>query len=373
MATKKYLYATTALIGAGVATSGAQAQGIDVNVGGFTNYYVGLGSNDTADDSNQILHDAELTFSGSVTLDNGVEVGVNLNKEFNGGQDPVYTYFKGSFGTIQLGTQNSAAYSHSYSAGPLWSGPLVPINSGWQSGFADVNNNVSNFYSVGGSTHLDFADEGNRIAYYSPNVGGFQLGASWSPSLAANNFSSGFPTGGAQIDDNSSTLHDGLSLSASFDRDFSNVGVSAYAGLNYAHAGGSAAAAGAEDPIAYMTGVRVNSMGFGAGYALAVQDNPDNLTQGSVTSASGVSHGFDVTYSTGPIQVQGEAMLSRVDADAGSAGQSVDQNTFKVGGSYTLGPGVSLGSAVIYNEEESSGAGSGLDAWSAVLGTTVSF
>ncbi|SDG24564.1 porin [Limimonas halophila] len=374
MTMKKSLYATTALLGVATVANGAHAEGINLDVGGFFNFYQSVGDphGGFGVDDTQTFQDAEISFSGSYTLDNGIEAGVSItteianpNSDFQQGveADGVYGYMKGSFGTVQLGSQNSAAYAQSWGAGPLWSYTLVPINTGWQSYFTGgTSANAGNFYNVGGSTHLDFANDAQRIAYYTPRVAGFKFGASWAPEIQGNN------TQQFGFQDSDTTASDGLSASVSWSQDFQQVGLSAYAGVNTAQA---ADGSGNEDPEHYMAGVRANFAGFGVGYAFAEADNPDAVSAAQGDSPDdGRAHGFDVVYSTGPFTFQAEALISRTDGN--SATPDADQETYKGAVGYNLGPGINLSGGVIFDNQENN-AGVDSDAVSGVIGTTMFF
>ena len=81
---KRILLGTTALVAVGVIGAPvAQAQ-IELGVGGFMEQYFGYGSSDIEDrDHFDQKSDSEIIFSGSTTLDNGLQFGVNVQLEGN--------------------------------------------------------------------------------------------------------------------------------------------------------------------------------------------------------------------------------------------------------------------------------------------------
>src|SRR5687768_4490321 len=120
---KKVLLGTTALLGAGLVASPAfAADGIKLGVGGFfkTAYMVNFDDDSEGDNGNErntdgVFSDAEIHFTGSTVLDNGLEVGarVELEGEDNSGDgndqiDEAWIYFSGGFGELRMGSDDDA-------------------------------------------------------------------------------------------------------------------------------------------------------------------------------------------------------------------------------------------------------------------------
>jgi hypothetical protein len=73
---------------------------------------------------------AEIWFLPSITLDNGIKFGANVQLEaLTGGDqiDEAFVFIKGSFGEILLGSENSAGYKMTYAAPDV---TFININSG---------------------------------------------------------------------------------------------------------------------------------------------------------------------------------------------------------------------------------------------------
>jgi len=386
MNTKKILYATTAMVGASVAATGAQAQqGIDLNLSGHFNYFTGITDGNFGGEDVKTFQDSTINFTGSTTFDNGVEVGVNFELEGDStlAGDEQYGYFKGSFGTIQLGAQNSAGYQMSWTTGPMWWQRLMPINTGWQNYFIDsASAQFNNFYAPGGSTHLDLQDEAQTVAYFTPRVQGFKFGASWSPSGATTDQGG---RGAATANQTDSTIEDVYSLSANYNTSFQAADLALFGAFqqgNVEQAANNGFIAGnvAGDSVEqYMTGFRVSSGGFHVGYQFGLQDNESNPALGG-ESHDGWTHGADIRYVTGPWHMQLEGLISEIDGDfetdpQGNLVQTQDeeQTTVKGAVAYTLGPGVALTGSVIFDDIDEDAGAADSDDFAAVIGTNITF
>jgi hypothetical protein len=364
MNTKKYLYATTAIIGASAMATGAQAQGLEVDVGGFSTTYYGIADYSdvgNADDTREIaMNEVELRLTGSFTMDNGVEVGAFFSNEIEGQTaeaDEQYVYMSGSFGTLQLGQQNGAAYvtnaggQQAYAAG-------VPVNSGW-----GVIQDVTGSYVGGGaglfrtpavSTFLDLTNDNNGVVYKSPRLGGFQLAGSWHPlSGGTNAATSDFF---AQVDDNNQQ-NNAISIGANFSRDFNGVGIDASAGF------GTEDRPGTEDPEQYQFSLGASAAGFSFGGSVAIQDD--------ASPADGESYALGGAYSVGPWTVGLNGILSEVEGNVNNSDE--DERLAITGGlDYALGPGVTLASGISYIEFDNE-EGNEPEGIAGTLGATVSF
>ena len=117
---KKLLSGTTALVAAGLLSSGAYAADpIKISVGGyfaggmiFVSQDDGAGEPGANTRNHRIEREGEISFTGSTTLDNGIKVGINvqLEAETCGDQiDESFLWFEGAFGKIQFGSEDSAA------------------------------------------------------------------------------------------------------------------------------------------------------------------------------------------------------------------------------------------------------------------------
>ena len=186
---RKRLLGTTTLATLGILAYGVTggeanaAEPISIEVGGF------FGSVMTARDQSDhaglrefdVDTSGEIQFKGSTTLDNGLTVGVRIEYEAHnqggGGSivDERYLTLDGGFGQLKLGSDDSAAYSMHYQA-PVaaWQ---VGLNTPSYAGLSGGGNLASSYLS----TYPTVGSDGNKIIYFSPRVGGIQLGASYQP------------------------------------------------------------------------------------------------------------------------------------------------------------------------------------------------
>jgi len=369
---KRVLTATTAIVGMSVAASSVQAaEPIDIGLSGFMNAYYGFGDRDTDDgqDTNVTsFQDATINFSGSTTLDNGIEVGARFELEsFGHPQDEQYIYFDGSFGNIKAGSHNSVIYQmgwvasgHTYAAG-------APVNSGWiatlTNGFG--TDSEANFRQPSLSTYITLHNDANTVSYQTPRFAGFKFGASFTPN-ASNTGAAQFNTG-----DENTIEHNAFSLAANFSREFGNVTVNAAGGWERSN---EAENNGDEEADAFSGHVNVAVAGFSLGGGVAVLDS-ENFTGSDNNQAvrnDGFSWDVGATYSTGPWTAQVNFLKSEVE---GGPGPGEDENRFIQGAiDYALGPGITVSASVLNSEWDGGDPGdTEVSGTFGVLGTTVTF
>ena len=157
--------------------SPALAAPMGVTVGGYYNALVYSQDVDDLDTRDIGIHnDAEIIFKGKGKLNNGMEVGfqVQLEAEGAGESDHIdenYVYVKGGFGKIEVGAENNAAYKQQVSA---------PKPFGWKT----YDNNFKTWSKVSSYKKPlmdDIDGDALKINYYSPKVNGFQFAYSMTP------------------------------------------------------------------------------------------------------------------------------------------------------------------------------------------------
>ncbi len=171
---------------------------MDFSFGGYADAflaYTGMDANTGtgADDGDgiKILSDAEVFFLPSITLDNGIRIGANIQLEGesdgNLEADDTYLFIKGSFGEVQFGTGDSASTHMQYGA---------PGSFGF--GFHRQGNEVARAFPIVGmqsgvfraeqvtgvplgTTYLENDGRDRRVGlrYLSPQFAGFTFGASY--------------------------------------------------------------------------------------------------------------------------------------------------------------------------------------------------
>jgi len=350
---KKIILGTTALVAATAFTAGSAsaADKIKLNVGGYLQTSFVAASYDDDDRlPTNIRHEGEVQFTGKTTLDNGLEFGVNIQLEARQSGDQVdetFMYVEGGFGRVNMGSEDSASYLMHYgSSSPT---PAFGLNS--------PNANASGYTTPSTLTN-DLGDK-DKLTYFTPRMGGFQFGASYTPDASWETGSSGSPYGPLGADGGTEEAY---SIAANFVKSFGDVSVAVSAGYQTI----TVATSGADDNEEISVGGQVGFAGFKLGAGYKFSDN-DGLTQDLERDDFSVS----LNYGMGPWSVG--VQYAGVRLDGASDG---DLDAFMVGGKYTLGPGITAYGGVQFYEAEDdvvTGSGSGDDATVFFLGTSISF
>src|SRR5687768_1190848 len=201
---KKTLLASSALLGVGLMASPAfAADGIKLGVGGFfkTAYMVNFDDDSEGDLGNErntdgVFSDAEVHFTGSTILDNGLEVGARVELEGeddtspdgDGDQvDEAWIWFSGGFGELRMGSEDDAL-ANTCIVPPGGTGnfsAFSPNQWGANSGLiASLPFGVP-FSSNSVCTGVDLRSDAQKFVYISPVFAGFQLTASYTPDASA--------------------------------------------------------------------------------------------------------------------------------------------------------------------------------------------
>jgi hypothetical protein len=179
------LLGSTALVSAGLLMSAAaQAQetmrvaGIEVVLGGYTEFGVKGATDDTLTDSGNnrnydFFMDNEVHIDANGATESGILYGSHLELEVGSGEgntdnafvDEVGLYFSGNFGRIELGKEDGAEDVMGIGAADAQAGT---------GGIDGDTNNLVQFETP------DTADD-TKATYFTPRIAGFQVGASWTP------------------------------------------------------------------------------------------------------------------------------------------------------------------------------------------------
>jgi outer membrane protein OmpU len=233
---KKILYGTTALVAASLAAGQADAaSGLKLGITGFyrgamsaviggdsavgpafssplpaagaTTGAAGFGGYGRT--SGGFRQEIRLNFTGETTLDNGLTAGVlvGINGEnllavgsHTTPQKRSYADFKGKFGDIRFGESESADTTDcvvdpgNVTANFGVNSPNESFaNGGRGSGFPTITNTtigVAPFGSIG--TCYGVESRGTKIGYFSPSLGGFTFGITYTPSGSTRNLGGGY-------------------------------------------------------------------------------------------------------------------------------------------------------------------------------------
>ena len=180
---RRLLATSGAMLGA-LASGSVRGDGIQLHVGGeFNAAYMAVfdddGEGEPGNDRNTVglFQEAEIHFTGSTVLDNGLELGTRIElagEDDDDGQiDESWIYFSGGFGEVRIGALDEALAllcvfppggSENFSA-------FSPDQWG-------ANTLTSNSVCEG----VDDEGDAQKVLYLSPVFGGFQLGLSYTPS-----------------------------------------------------------------------------------------------------------------------------------------------------------------------------------------------
>ena len=362
---KKNLLASSALAAAGaLVASGAFAGSapIEIKVKGYHEQWVGYGHQNNVNGAGEdvqdvdVQEDSEIHFVGSMTTDNGLTFGVNVQLEGNTQNDSIdesYLFVRGEFGEIVLGTENGAAYAMSYGIPSAGAG----IDSG----------DVCNWGAPGGcfelaTTNGNFArrdNDGAKIRYISPRFSGFQFGASWVPEATQDD--DGFPTEGS----NNGVNEEGIgSVAVNYDNKFDDIRVRLSAAAQFI-----TDANGTSENGAYNTGLGAR-LGFGE-WTLSAAWHFMNDRSNTINYQN--TYGLGVMYASGKTAVSLSTVYADVDGWIANGGSHDEQLTIELGGSYTLGPGVKAAGSLFYNDRDNGPNGNSTDGFAVVGGIKLNF
>lgn len=393
---KKVLLAGTAIVGLAVLAQPAHAE-LKLDLGGyFSGYGVFSDNNEPAGAANSLRdfdlrRDTEVHVSGETTLDNGLTVGFHTEQALgntgaalgDGTQtDEAYAYFSGSWGRVNLGSEDGAAYLLQVAAPGADSNTdglrtyiqaLAPTTNQTQffrshgTGVGTQYNNVAYTFSAldgafGGGTVIDYDHTGDptaantdRISYLTPKFSGFQAGVSYAPeqgqnivgnnvaaptidSNAANAFAAGvaLATTAATATTNAAGMtqfEDIWEASARYDGEFSGFGFSL---------GGGYSSADIEAPAVIATGAFVAGVAATNNGAYGIVDGTESWNGGASITWNGFSAGGSYLHTeTGvaaTVENETTAAASRVTGDVTRetwvGGLGWDNGPFHLGASY---------------------------------------
>jgi outer membrane protein OmpU len=320
--------------------------GVKLNVGGYFKGYVNYTNEDDVH-SLDLIRDTEVHFGGETTLDNGLTVGAHIEADADGADgfeiDESYIYFAGSWGRVNLGEEDGAAYLLQVAA------PSADDN-------IDGIRQTINPYATSGYG-MDYANDtfkdSDKVTYLSPVFSGFQAGVSYTP----DNGAAGSAGNGA--DNTNGVQSDAWELAVRYEGMVGNVGVIAGAGYTTANEEGNGA--GVDDFQEWNVGVDLDIGAFGVGALYTENNNSSSAEDENETWVVGVD------YTTGPFKI-GASYLNN-DEDLAT---DTDTDRFAAGVIYTYGPGMTFRGSIGYQEQDNAGAAD-TDATVVSVGTQINF
>ncbi len=353
---KKQLMTTTALVAAGVIASSGAALGAGkpiLKLGGWFEGIVGIADQDEDVVGNRVgldvQQDSEVFFKGSVKLDNGIKITTRVELEgqsSNSGDtiDEAYMGIKGKFGEIRIGSEDNAAHLMTTRYMGSWA-----TNVGQNTNF-DIGDWVERPPGHKGSTvnRLDLGEgDSEKLTYFTPRFGGFQVGVSYMPSFKEGN------NGTPEL--TSTANHTGFAIAAKFDRKWDSFGLGAAVG--YASVKPAAGANNHSDPKGLAAGLKLTfgKVTIASGYHREMNLNPDGATANDGQTAFDFGIKFDGgknKFSLGYVTAEHDATTK-----AGKDEVQGAMLSYRRG----LGPGVQYRLNFMWGDWEGEDVGSGDD------------
>lgn len=377
---KKTLNATTALVAAGLlslAASEAVAQAaapaapekLKIAVGGFmlqTLGYADQANSFATSAATQYKHfdtksDTEVYFTGSVKLDNGITVGVNVQLESDvqtaAGTVIDESYMSiahDTFGTLVLGSTDGAGANLNVQA--PWAGATNPYTGDMTAWVVDPGTVIADGMSTG--ENAGGSNDDNLIRWISPSLAGFRVGVSYASS---------------QTDSANQPLVtevDQYETGLQYSGKIGDVGLRASA-IYWSTQGATDAAQ--YDGWALGTDVVFGQFTVGGGYG-EMNQNGDVALAAATRSAATETWNIGGKWTSGPTTIA--LTYGHQSADASSADPDEDTHSrWLLGANYVIGPGVTLvGSAMRMTfEDEGNSATLENKGWAVVGGINVDF
>ncbi|NVK18677.1 MAG: porin [Methylocystaceae bacterium] len=374
---KKFLAGTTALVAAAVVAGQAQAADpIKLSLGGFAEAWVGYADQDEVggDDFANVLvqQDTEVYFRGSTKLDNGLTIGVNIDMEADSNattQDDVFVSVSSdALGTLKIGSTKGASYGLSHTAPDVGIGHNDGDVQNWIQDQSQTANNGGNNTNPGfDNDTLTSSADGQKVVYLTPNIAGFQAGASYGiiPESVSSTVNVGSTNTGSDIQYNVGVAYNG---------EFGGVSIGADVNYELIDNGGTNGTSVNNEALG-RAGLSIGVAGFTIGGSWFAANNV-----GAVSSKDADGWDLGVSYETGPYGVSVSYMsLSQDDKTAGSTAnvQEDEKDTWMVSGSYDLGAGVALKGSIFgadFDDASSTGTtANDNDGYGVVAGLAVSF
>ena len=348
---KKVLLGTTALLGAGLVASPAfAADGIKLGVGGFfkSAYMVVFDDDSEGEIGNErntdgFFQDAEVHFTGSTVLDNGLEVGARIELEGENANDQIdeaWIYFSGGFGEVRIGSDDDA----------LANACIVPPGgTGNFSAFSPnqwgANTVTSNVVCSG----VDDKGDAQKIVYITPSFAGFQLTLSYTPNGGDEDHIDGVgPHLGMPTNTDAESRHN-VAAYATYSFEGDGWGLTAGAGASFEGHVEQQPGEDFDEQDFYQAGLNLTFGNFAVGgvfeYFHDLLDGPgvggsDSIDQW--VAGGGISYTFDA-WTVG-------LQYSHLDRenDGDSLTTDLQQDRAVITGNYAMGPGINIDAEIGY-------------------------
>lgn len=359
---KLMLSAAVAALALSAAPAMAQDEsGVKLNFGGAFNGYVNYTNEDgdfsTAAGAQEprtfdILRETELLVGGETTLDNGLTVGANLLADVDAGEDfaldETYAYFSGTWGRVNFGDEDGAAYLLQVAA------PSADEN------VDGIRPDINPFNGLASINYANsVADDADKITYLTPVFSGFQAGLTYTPTAVANGSLASRGSAGNSLD-GGAELEDIYEVAVRYEGEMSGVGLALGAGYT---AGSQETDTVANDDFKeWNVGADANLGAFGLGVVYTENNNANTTEDKNETMVVGAD------YTTGAYKL-GASYLNNDE----NLGADSETDRYAVGAQYQYGPGMSFRGTVSYYETDAVGTANDTDGTAVTVGTQINF
>jgi outer membrane protein OmpU len=357
---KKALIGTSALIAVGLLTAQGAVAADKISLGLSGNYRVvgGMVSQDdgaTESAANARDHgigtDGKINFSGSTTLDSGIEVGVRVELEAQAGAgvtdtvDEHFVYIENTdvWGRLEFGDRDGADNKMNVLA-PFVFGPMIvgvqtimlasAPGAGGGNAFLSTNSAAVPVVVPG------LSGDSTKITYYTPKFSGAQIGVSYTPESGENR-GAGFGTAAGGTDTTATDLSEILEIGANWSGSMGDASVRVSATMANA-SGESASGVNVNDRDEWTAAfsVSMNGISFGAQYQ---NGETGGGSASTVVQRDDIEMRAGLTYGSGA-WTYGVEYASR-EIEVSATGE--DQVTiWGLGANRSLGAGISAGIGV---------------------------
>lgn len=358
---KLMLSAAVAALALSAAPAMAQDEsGVKLNFGGAFNGYVNYTNEDGDFNTGlvgaqeprtfDILRETEILIGGETTLDNGLTVGANLLADVDAGEnfnlDETYAYFSGTWGRVNFGDEDGAAYLLQVAA------PSADEN------VDGIRPDINPFNGLASINYANsVADDADKITYLTPVFSGFQAGLTYTPTAVANGSLASRGSAGNSLD-GGAELEDIYEVAVRYEGEMSGVGLALGAGYT---AGSQETDTVANDDFKeWNVGADANLGAFGLGVVYTENNNALSTNDKNETMVVGAD------YTTGAYKL-GASYLNN---DSNATGADVETDRYAVGAQYQYGPGMSFRGTVSYYEND---AVADTDGTAVTVGTQINF
>lgn len=373
---KKLFLCGSALAGLMLASAPASADGLNMQVGGFFRGYgvytdhddnfVATGASDNLRKFD-LRRQTEIHFSGETTTDNGLTVGAHTELKTSDDTtansiDETYAYFSGSWGRVNLGSEDGAAYLLQVAA---------PSGDSNIDGMRTYIQTFNTFGELVDYQHADFKDT-DRLTYLTPKFNGFQAGVSYAPEMGQNAI--GNNVAAMAADDDNDQYEDLWEASARWDGEFEGFGLSIGGGFSNADLEADAGFY-TNDITTWNVGGNVTFSGFSFGVAYLDREIGEDLTSlgGANADVNQRTWVAGLGWDNGPYHVGASYLDTKWDQD-GVPNTDVKAKKASIGGGYTFAPGMSFrGSVTQLSVNAKDLGGTSENATQFALGTDIAF